>query len=736
MSRIRIDDLPPLEQLTQEELAEVYGAGRARVSLGIEQLESRELMAASLTAGVANAIPKDAMVAGVTSTVNNGVLRIVGTSANDQITVRETTITTLAGPAAGVEVTSGTGLGQKFMSANLKGIEVFSLGGNDTVDLSNVAINARVFGGMGDDVLIGGAGNDVLIGGMGNDTLIGNAGADALYGGAGSDTIQFGKGDFVSAGRGVATSNPLVMNTVGATDLEKMSFADRANFDLQTRFRDALGNLVVQDDATGLETSSLTKLAATLQSEVAGQKMDAPIFMADYMWKNSKTPDRTAIANVIWNGMSGLSRTDVAGALYTGTASPIVVGGNTIATIAPTIDKFFKPMQAGTGATVAEATQAIWTAFPAGTLSRLQVAQAVWSAGASGQLVDVKTDADVARCMWQGTAPNAAQLVDTMNRFFTGSGSVAALDRVAKAVLSAGLDGFTPTQLVSAMKTLPGATTASIATALGRAGLNIRQAGEALWHGIAGISATELGEALKNAYAGVSLTQMTEAIMVSGLRNTAYALYTTMGVKDMVELTKLLKPWGSMNQVADALYNGGVTFNLNAANAAFGSMRVTFNFTLVSWTIRQAYGETTATASALLQALKSIGANYMDFAEAYVDSRPATQGLHHSYNDVAAAVFDDLVNKAGVEVSRALPELAKALYFGIKDMSLIEMTVAVADVYLTAAVTPPMLIQLARAVLSVGASVIETATAIVNTAYGVGSFVAVLQIVGTAAEDS
>jgi hypothetical protein len=72
-SRIRIEDLPALETLTEEEMARIFGAGRQnRVQLGVEALETRNLMAASLAASF-----------------TNGLLRVEGTEAADRIVIRQ-----------------------------------------------------------------------------------------------------------------------------------------------------------------------------------------------------------------------------------------------------------------------------------------------------------------------------------------------------------------------------------------------------------------------------------------------------------------------------------------------------------------------------------------------------------------------------------------------------------------------------------------------------------------------
>ena len=65
--------------------------------------------------------------------------------------------------------------------------------GNDTLEAGGG--DDRLFGGPGDDTLIGGGGADRLFGGPGDDTLMGGGGADRLFGGPGDDTLSGGDGD-------------------------------------------------------------------------------------------------------------------------------------------------------------------------------------------------------------------------------------------------------------------------------------------------------------------------------------------------------------------------------------------------------------------------------------------------------------------------------------------------------------------------------------------------------------
>ncbi|EYD75630.1 secreted hemolysin-type calcium-binding protein bacteriocin, putative [Rubellimicrobium mesophilum DSM 19309] len=77
-------------------------------------------------------------------------------------------------------------------------------GGDDEVVLSeDLAISARLGGGLGDDMLGGGAADDTLDGGEDDDILTGNSGNDTLRGGGGKDVLLGGSGaDALDGGAG------------------------------------------------------------------------------------------------------------------------------------------------------------------------------------------------------------------------------------------------------------------------------------------------------------------------------------------------------------------------------------------------------------------------------------------------------------------------------------------------------------------------------------------------------
>lgn len=161
MSRIALDDLPALETLTDEQMAELFGRGLARTRLGVQALETREMMSVS-----------QLVMTGTTLTVytNN-----VGTSVQfDHYN-------------GGVAV-SEVGTGKWWVRNGVQTVQFIGGAGNDTVR-HNMNIRINAWGGAGNDVLVGGTAADQLVGGVGDDRLIGRAGTDALYGGWGNDTL-------------------------------------------------------------------------------------------------------------------------------------------------------------------------------------------------------------------------------------------------------------------------------------------------------------------------------------------------------------------------------------------------------------------------------------------------------------------------------------------------------------------------------------------------------------------
>lgn len=135
--------------------------------LGLEVMEDRSVSAATLTAALSA----------------DGILRIEGTESSDSFTVRNQAGNIFVG-----------NLSQSYPAAQVRGIDVDLLGGNDGVWLDA----DRWWGGMlpitQPVVVRGGSGNDNLRGGDGSDDLYGEAGSDVLHGGSGADYLDGGYG--------------------------------------------------------------------------------------------------------------------------------------------------------------------------------------------------------------------------------------------------------------------------------------------------------------------------------------------------------------------------------------------------------------------------------------------------------------------------------------------------------------------------------------------------------------
>lgn len=131
--------------------------------------------------------------AAVVATFSNGTLSVNGDNLANTITVSRNAAGVLLVNGGAVTVKGGTAT-----VANTSLIQVFGLGGNDTVTLSEVSgalPKANLFGGVGNDVLTGGSGPDQLFGQTGNDTVLGKGGFDFLFGGTENDTLTGGDAD-------------------------------------------------------------------------------------------------------------------------------------------------------------------------------------------------------------------------------------------------------------------------------------------------------------------------------------------------------------------------------------------------------------------------------------------------------------------------------------------------------------------------------------------------------------
>ena len=174
-------------------------------------------------AGVIFGLSQSASAAVTASfTASSGVLSVFGDNLDNNIQISRN--------AAGVILVNGGAvpiLGGNATVANVSLIQVFGLGGNDTITLNeaNGALpRANVFGGAGTDVLTGGSGGDQLFGQAGNDTLLGKGGFDFLFGGTENDILTGGDADDQVFGE--SGNDRMIWNPGDDTDLNEGGAGD------------------------------------------------------------------------------------------------------------------------------------------------------------------------------------------------------------------------------------------------------------------------------------------------------------------------------------------------------------------------------------------------------------------------------------------------------------------------------------------------------------------------------
>lgn len=134
--RIAIEDLPSLEMLSDEEKARIFGAGRAR--LGLEALETRELLAASITA-----------------VLTGSTLRIEGTDNPDRIVLQRDGSNLRV---QGVTITNQAGAPVTAPLAGVNAIRIDGLGGSDLFWIQhNLAESFDLRGGAAADLIVAGS---------------------------------------------------------------------------------------------------------------------------------------------------------------------------------------------------------------------------------------------------------------------------------------------------------------------------------------------------------------------------------------------------------------------------------------------------------------------------------------------------------------------------------------------------------------------------------------------------
>ena len=167
------------------------------------------------TAGLAlTATPASAATI-ATFTASIGLLSIFGDNADNNVSVSRSAAGAILINGGAIGVVGGTPT-----VSNTTSIQVFGLGGNDVISLSEIngaLPRALLFAGSGNDVLTGGSGADQLFGQAGDDIQLGKGGNDVLFGGSENDTLTGGDADDQVFGE--AGTDRLVWNNGDDTDL-------------------------------------------------------------------------------------------------------------------------------------------------------------------------------------------------------------------------------------------------------------------------------------------------------------------------------------------------------------------------------------------------------------------------------------------------------------------------------------------------------------------------------------
>jgi Ca2+-binding RTX toxin-like protein len=153
----------------------------------------------------------------VTALSAAGVLVVIGDQNANAITVSRDVAGNLLVNGGAVRI-----LGTTPTVTNTRSIELFGLGGDDTLTLDEAVgtlPRADIFGGAGNDTLTGGSGNDVLVGEDGNDSLLGKGGDDLLFGGSGNDILIGGAGTDQAFGQ--AGNDRMIWNPGDGTDVNE-----------------------------------------------------------------------------------------------------------------------------------------------------------------------------------------------------------------------------------------------------------------------------------------------------------------------------------------------------------------------------------------------------------------------------------------------------------------------------------------------------------------------------------
>ena len=188
--------------------------------------------------------------------LSHGVLRVKGTRAGDEITLR-----LRAGEPETLEVDVGNDGSSDFgfRRDEIATIAVDARMGDDRVRIDDVngavtgSIPTTLDGGDGDDSIAGGRGVETLLGGDGNDSLDGNGGNDVAFMGSGDDTFVWDPGDGSDVVEGQDGSDTMLFNGAGAAEQVDLSANGR-----RLRFFRNPGAITM--DTAGVEQVDFTAL--------------------------------------------------------------------------------------------------------------------------------------------------------------------------------------------------------------------------------------------------------------------------------------------------------------------------------------------------------------------------------------------------------------------------------------------------------------------------------------------
>lgn len=137
-------------------------------------------VAAGVTATtLLGAAPAYAQTTGVTASVSNGILNVVGTGFGDGVTATGNGTVSLSNLLGSMK-DGGAGctqLGATVRCTGVSSIQFSGLGGDDTFR-NDTPHRTFLSGGSGNDRMTGGSGSDVIRGGLGTDFAFGQGGFD------------------------------------------------------------------------------------------------------------------------------------------------------------------------------------------------------------------------------------------------------------------------------------------------------------------------------------------------------------------------------------------------------------------------------------------------------------------------------------------------------------------------------------------------------------------------------